>query len=194
MPTIAMSTVRLITFLLLSLTGTILSIPAVHAADTDPNPHPTLGLQFALSPSPPNSSFIEALHNSTSINARQATGPAAWATHWFPGPVCNPDGTCTSSSNDDIPHIKINGDGFTANGRVFGGIYKWPENTLKWGLNVNSHLQTGFRAGAFGLETPIIDCGPSDRAHVGDSFAGAYDWTTGKWSNFVWLYTGCLVL
>src|SRR5205823_5936083 len=121
-----MPALRLAMFLILSLTGTILSsIPAVRAADTGPTPHPTLGLQFALSPSPLNSSFIEAIHNDTNLHARQNTGFAAWATYWYPGPVCHPDGTCSSTSNDDIPHIKINGDGFTVNGRVFGGIYKW---------------------------------------------------------------------
>jgi hypothetical protein len=186
---------RLAMFAILFLAGTISSvIPAAHAATTDPIPHPTLGLQFAMAPSPPNSSFMEPKRNESTVHARQNTGPAAWATHWFPGPVCHPDGTCSSTSNDDIPHIKINGDGFTLNGRVFGGIYKWPENSLKWGLNVNAHSQAGFRDGAFGLEAPVIDCLPSSPGHVGDSFVAAYDWTTGKWSNFFWLYTGCFVL
>ncbi|KAH8651486.1 hypothetical protein BGZ60DRAFT_420566 [Tricladium varicosporioides] len=70
--------------LLLSFTGTLLpSIPIAHATDispSDPIPHPTLGLQFALGPSPVNGSFVEPLHNST-LHRRQAGNPSAWGTH-----------------------------------------------------------------------------------------------------------------
>ena len=193
---------RFTVILLLSFIGAVLCIPDLNSSDPFPIPHPTLGLQFALPPAPPNSSFIYAPlpNNRTTITPRSGDGsppsnsiPVVWTNWWFPPPVCNPDGTCTSSSNDDIPHLKLNGNLFTVNGRVFAGIFNSPGNTLKWGLNVNAHTQAGFAGGAWGLETPIVDCGPFDRSHVADSFAAAYDWATGKWSTFRYLYTGCYV-
>jgi hypothetical protein len=191
-----MSTLRVALFLFLSLTGTLLApIKAVQAdVSVNPEPNPTLGLAFALSPGTNNGSFTGPAHNGTTVKARQNTGPAAWVTHWYPGPVCNPDGTCTITSDGDIPHIQINGDGYTNGRLVFGGIYEWPSNTLKWGMNFNVKSWPGYRDGSFGVRAPFTDCGVYDAKHGADSYAAAYDWTTASWSPVVWLYTNCYTL
>ena len=61
-------------------------------------------------------------------------------------------------------------------------------------MNVNVRSWPGYRDGAFGLKTPLIDCSTFDPTHVGDSYAAAYDWTTNCWSTVVWLYTRCATL
>ncbi|KAH7417735.1 hypothetical protein BKA64DRAFT_637082 [Cadophora sp. MPI-SDFR-AT-0126] len=189
-----MSTFRLV-FLLLALAGTPFAPIKLAQAEPTVNlvPDPGMGLQFALSPSVANDSITEPEHNETTLEARQITGLAVWITHWFPPPQCS-NGVCTITSTDDLPHIQINGEGFTVGGRVFGGIYRWPANTLSWGMNINVRRWPGYRDGSFGLHTPVIDCRPFDQTHSATSFAAAYDWSTARWSPVVWLYTGCAVL
>jgi hypothetical protein len=169
----------------------------ISVADTTsamgPIPDPTMGVLFALAPSNNDNTFVEPTHNETALSKRQATSLTVWVTHWFPPPVCD-NGICTIRSTDDLPHLQINGEGFTVGGRVFGGIYNWPSNTLSWGTNINVKFWPGWRGGSFGLQTPRIDCGAFDRSHVANSYAAAYDWTTATWSPVVWLYTGCAVL
>ncbi|KIW23341.1 uncharacterized protein PV07_11549 [Cladophialophora immunda] len=100
-------------------------------------PDQGIGLQFTLPPVPFNDSITEPEHIDTSLEARQTTGLASWMAHWYPPPQCS-DSACTVTSEDDLPHIQINGDGFTPGGLVFGGIYNWPANTLSWGGNANA--------------------------------------------------------
>jgi len=190
-----MSAFRLGCLLILGLTGTFFT-PTTFAqgsSEINPKPNPVLGLDFALYPASTNDSITEPDHNGTTLAGRQATGLAVWVSHWYPPPQCS-DGVCTVTSGDDLPHIQINGDGFTVGGRVFAGIYTWPANSLYWGMNINVQFWPGFRDGSFGLQTPVIDCLPSDPSHVGNSYAAAYDWTTASWSPIWWLYTGCAVL
>jgi hypothetical protein len=187
-----MSTLRFGFFLLL---GTLFAPTTLTqgSSTANPKPDPSLGLDFALYPASTNDSIIQPEHNETKLAGRQATGLAVWVTHWYPPPQCT-NGICTINSLDDLPHVQINGEGFTIGGRVFGGIYAWPANSLYWGMNINVKQWPGYRGGSFGLPTPVIDCGAFNPAHVATSYAAAYDWTTARWSSVVWLYTGCAVL
>lgn len=104
-------------FLLLTFAGTPFApIKLVQAELTvDLKPDPSMGLQFALSPSIVNDSITEPEHSEITLEARQITGLAVWITYWFPPPQCS-DGVCTIKSTDDLPHIQINGEGFTVGG------------------------------------------------------------------------------
>ena len=162
-------------------------------------PPPDLGVP--IGPSPRNATsnpLVVPPHNvTTSQNATLATrqlGPSIWATRWYPGPKCNPDGTCSITSIDDIPHIKLNGQGYTLNGLVFVGIYRYPNNAYVLGQNIYARSYKGYKAGSWGLTTATIDCSSFDKKHVADSYAIAYDWTTHRFSPKLWLYTFCPVL
>jgi hypothetical protein len=190
-----MPTLRSVLFLAVTLTIIFLALVenARAVPIANPEPDPNLGLQFSLHPDKTEKSVVQPQHNESSLEERQSTGLAVWVTHWFPPPQCS-DGVCTITSVDDLPHIKVNGEGYTVGGRVFVGIYRWPANTLSWGMNINVIHYNGWRDASFGLQTPVIDCSGFDLTHPANSYAAAYDWSTARWSPVWWLYTGCAVL
>jgi len=128
-------------------------------------------------------------------NAQAANRKASlnvWFTHWFPGTKCNPDGTCSTTSTDDIPRFQINGDHFNFE-TVTVGIYKIADNSPIWTGSVLASNHNGFVAGSFGVEADVFDCGSISKG-PDTAYIRAYDPVSSRWSTPLNVKTGCAVL
>jgi hypothetical protein len=127
--------------------------------------------------------------NSQAANRRASVD--IWITNWYPSPSCN-GSTCTTTSEDDIPHIKVNGDHFNVNGKVWIGIYRSNGQLIK-SYTLTSTPHNGYAGGSFGQQTNYINCSPNGKSKP-DSYVRSYDYTSGRWSNTVSLTTQCATL
>lgn len=87
--------------------------------------------------------------------------------------------------------IKINGQGFTINSNVYAVVYKYPSLEVVASATATATAVPGFSGGSFGVQLNAKDCLVAHPGHATDSYAAVYDWTTGLWSNQIWVYTGC---
>jgi hypothetical protein len=111
----------------------------------------------------------------------QAQTPQIWLTSWYQGPVCNGD-TCSSSSDDDIPHIKVNGDHFTLNGSVYISFTKITTGVRMDHYVVNAPFHSGYVSGSFGKQANEFNCTTQTGAPA-NYYVQAYDYSTKMWSN-----------
>jgi hypothetical protein len=87
----------------------------------------------------------------------QVHTPQIWLTSWYPGPVCNGT-TCSSTSNDDIPRIKVNGDYFTLNSNVYISFTKIATGARVDHYYVTAPFHTGYALGSFGKRANEFNC------------------------------------
>ncbi|MFJ5779961.1 hypothetical protein [Streptomyces sp. NPDC093094] len=113
-----------------------------------------------------------------------------WKSRWYPSPKCDGD-TCTSTGDQDIPRIRLNGDHYDF-GRVRLVVRRDSDNHELWSGTVTATRHTGFAGGSFGRKTTLIDCS----AYGGqvNGHAQAYDVTSGRWSARLPLSIGCATL
>lgn len=111
--------------------------------------------------------------------------PQIWVTNYTIAPVCN-NGICETNSLDDLPHICVDGQGFTPNGDVRIAIFRFSDNQLLY----EAFTVGGKPGGSLEYLTGLIDCGP----YAFDSFLSAYDNTSQTWSNKWYLYQSCILL
>jgi len=112
-------------------------------------------------------------------------GPTIWLTHWTVPPVCNGD-TCTSTSTDDIPRFKVNGDHFTVGGQVWIGFMKASTGARTYRYSATATVQSGFTLGSFGKRSDQFDCATDPRTPV-NYYVQAYDWSASRWSNRIYV-------
>ncbi|MCT9935388.1 hypothetical protein N5079_34820 [Planotetraspora sp. A-T 1434] len=113
-----------------------------------------------------------------------------WITRYTVPPHDNGDGTSTSTSVDDIPRLKLNGDHYN-----FGQVklyIRYTTGRLYWSGSVNASAHAGYAGGSFGKKTDVFDCAAPGRPANG--YAQAYDILSGRWSARVPVRVGCAVL
>jgi hypothetical protein len=112
-----------------------------------------------------------------------------WITQWFDtsGTTCDGD-ICQTTNTATIPRIQINGDHFNL-GDVFVGLYRTSDDTVLWSIEGTARAQSGYSGGAFGARTPRIDCGLGRD----NAYAQAYDHTSERWSDRVYVDVECAV-
>jgi hypothetical protein len=183
----------LITFLVgLILPAIAVSIPkAVNITDLPPvrlpDTPPRVPLAFLDDPETPNvfpppvpfQPTITSV-NGTSIEKRQVFTPQVWTTAY-------------QQPLDFMTYIQINGQGYTAGGGVFVGIYRASDQALIFSLTRTAGSYPGFVGGSFGAQTGVVDCNKSwpTLPQTVNSYAAAYDWSTQRWGPVAWVHTGC---
>ncbi|ETK32725.1 hypothetical protein [Microbispora sp. ATCC PTA-5024] len=113
-----------------------------------------------------------------------------WISKYTIPPHDNGDGTSTSTSVDDIPRLKLNGDHYN-----FGQVrlyIRYTSGHLFWSGSVTASAHAGFAGGSFGKKTGVFDCTAPGRPANG--YAQAYDVISGRWSARVPVRVGCAVL
>ncbi|MEW9529685.1 hypothetical protein [Microbispora sp. NPDC049125] len=113
-----------------------------------------------------------------------------WISRYTVPPRDNGDGTSTSTSVDDIPRLKLNGDHYN-----FGQVrlyIRYTTGRLYWSGTVNATAHTGYAGGSFGKKTGAFDCAAPGRP--ANAYAQAYDVLSGRWSARVPVRVGCAVL
>jgi hypothetical protein len=113
-----------------------------------------------------------------------------WITRYTVPPRDNGDGTSTSTSVDDIPRLKLNGDHYN-----FGQVrlyIRYTTGRLFWSGSVNASAHAGYVGGSFGKKTEAFDCTAPGKPANG--YAQAYDVLSGRWSARVPVRVGCAVL
>jgi hypothetical protein len=118
--------------------------------------------------------------------------PTVWYTHWYSGPTCS-GSVCSSTSVDSIPRFWISGQGFTVNGYVDVAVFHMDGTAKEW-IKAVALSYPGYTAGAWGWKSNQFDCWAIGSTAPADSFIQAYDRTSGRWSNRIYVYTGCRVL
>ncbi|WP_133305970.1 hypothetical protein [Microbispora triticiradicis] len=113
-----------------------------------------------------------------------------WISRYTVPPVDNGDGTSTSTSVDDIPRLKINGDHYNL-GQVRLYI-RYNTGRLYWSGTVNASAHSGYAGGSFGKKTGVFDCAAAGRP--ANAYAQAQDVISGRWSPRVAVRVGCAVL
>lgn len=113
-----------------------------------------------------------------------------WISRYTVAPVDNGDGTSTSTSVDDIPRLKINGDHYNL-GPVKLYI-RYNSGTLAWSGMVSAAAHSGYAGGSFGKKTGVFDCAGGGKP--ANAYAQAQDLTSGRWSAKVPVRVGCAVL
>ncbi|WP_432923062.1 hypothetical protein ACQPZZ_25840 [Microbispora sp. CA-135349] len=124
------------------------------------------------------------------IAASRVVSAKLWVTRYTVPPVDNGDGTASSTSVDDIPRLKINGDHFNL-GQVRLYI-RYTSGKVFWSGTVTASRHTGYTAGSFGKKTGVFDC--SGGGKPANAYAQAQDVISGRWSAKVPVTVGCAVL
>ncbi|GGO14259.1 hypothetical protein [Microbispora bryophytorum] len=122
--------------------------------------------------------------------AERKVSAKLWITRYTVPPVDNGDGTATSTSVDDIPRLKINGDHFN-HGQVRLYI-RYTSGKLYWSGTVTASAHSGYVAGSFGKKTGVFDCAFGGKP--ANAYAQAQDVISGRWSAKVPVRVGCAVL
>jgi hypothetical protein len=112
-------------------------------------------------------------------------GPHIWLTDWTVPPTCTGD-TCTSTSTDDIPRFKVNGDHFTVGGQVGIGFKRVQTGAWVYQYSTTASIHNGFALGTFGERTNQFDCSRDTHSSL-NYYVRAYDWSTGRWSNRIFV-------
>jgi hypothetical protein len=91
-----------------------------------------------------------------------------WTTDWYPAP-------------DTYPYIKVNGDHFNY-GSVQVAIFDNNNNFIQDWTTVTAQAQSGYVAGAWGVQFTVNDCTSSDPPGTHTGYAWAQDMTSGCYS------------
>jgi hypothetical protein len=91
-----------------------------------------------------------------------------WTTDWYPGP-------------NTYPFYKINGDQFNY-GSVQVAIFDNNNNVIQPWTTVTAAAQSGYVAGAWGVEFTVNDCSENPPPFVATAYAWAQDMTSGCYS------------
>lgn len=113
-----------------------------------------------------------------------------WISRYTIPPRDNGDGTSTSTSLDDIPRLKLNGNHFN-----FGQVrlyIRYNTGRLRWSGTVTASAHAGHAGGSFGKKTGVFDCTAPGRPSNG--YAQAYDVISHRWSARLPVRIGCTVL
>ncbi|MEU7883943.1 hypothetical protein AB0B54_00435 [Microbispora bryophytorum] len=122
--------------------------------------------------------------------AERKVSAKLWITRYTVPPVDNGDGTATSTSVDDIPRLKINGDHFN-HGQVRLYI-RYNTGKPYWSGTVTASAHSGYVGGSFGKKTGVFDCAFGGKP--ANAYAQAQDVISGRWSAKVPVRVGCAVL
>ncbi|MBA2678862.1 MAG: hypothetical protein H0U76_10785 [Ktedonobacteraceae bacterium] len=110
-----------------------------------------------------------------------------WATTYTIPPVCH-DGTCTSTSTDDIARYRLYGNHINT-GRVIIRLFRVSNNATLGSWSVNA--TPAAVGGQFSLDTGKFVCAGNG---ANDSYFRVYDTTSARWSNPYYVKTICYVL
>lgn len=134
-----------------------------------------------------------ATRGQTSADNGQAANRRAslnvWLTNWYPSPNCHGD-TCTTTSDSDIPRIKVNGDHFNT-GLVTVGVYRRSDNHPLWTTAIRVSEHSGHEGGSFVVNTNVIRCSGSTPLNA---YVQAYDRGSSRRSSPIYVRTGCHIL
>jgi hypothetical protein len=118
--------------------------------------------------------------------------PEVWYTHWYSGPTCNGN-ICSSTYVDSIPRFYVSGQNFTLGGTVDVAVFHMDGTAKEW-TRPTARSYAGFAGGSWGWKASQFDCWAIGSTAPADSFIQAYDRSSGRWSNRIYVYTGCRVL
>lgn len=123
--------------------------------------------------------------NSQAAARRDSLG--IWTTTYTIPPVCH-DGTCTSTSTDDVPRYRLHGVHINV-GQVVVRLFRISNNTTisSWSVNATS---AGV-GGQFSLDTDAFVCSGNP---ANDSYFRVYDTVSARWSDAFYVKTQCGIL